>query len=170
MLPFSDALELTFPPGGGTGRLVPLLRALAGLEARGGTDVAAALERLEALGLRRGLTVVVSDFFDPRGIDAVTAALARVRHRLLLVQLTRATDRVPDLAGEARLVDCESAAVTDVAITPAVLERYTQAYDRFQTELSDFARRRGIGLLQLDVDAPVVPQLSRVFAGGRLLV
>ena len=116
---------------------------------------------------RRGLAVIVSDFFDPRGIEAVTSALGSLRHRLLLVQLTRKADRDPDLTGDLRLVDCESGAAADVSISAATLERYRAAYDRFQDGLTRFARKRGAGLLRIDADLPVVPQLAAVFEGGR---
>ena len=41
------------------------------------------------MNLRRGLLVVISDFFDPAGLDAVRDALRGIRHRLLFVQLVR---------------------------------------------------------------------------------
>lgn len=170
VLGFSDELSIDLPPTSGADRLVSVLQALCALEPRGGTDVAAALQRLDALGLRRGLAVVVSDFFDPRGIEAVTAALTRVRHRLLLVQLVAPDDRRPRLEGELRVQDCETGETADVAIEAALLDRYEAAYERFQSGLSDFARRRGVGLVRLDVTAPVVPQLARLFEAGRLSV
>ena len=50
--------------------------------------------------LRTGLVVVISDFFDPRGLEPAIEALRGLRHRLLLVQLTRPSDRDPSMQTE----------------------------------------------------------------------
>jgi len=145
-------------------------RRLAEVEPGGRTDLATCLRRLAGMRLRQGLVVVVSDFFDPAGIDAVVEALGQVRQRLLLVQLVKAADREPQLQGDVRLVDCETGSVEDVSVTTTVLESYRAAYDRFEETLTAFARRRQAGLLRLDVDRPVVPQLASLFEGGHLAV
>ena len=78
----------------------------------------------------------------------------------------RASDREPDLAGDVRLVDCETGSAADVSITAATIDRYRAAYDRFQDGLTAFARRRGAGLVRLDVEQEVVPQLAALFETG----
>lgn len=135
-----------------------------------GTDLARALTTFDGLRLREGLVCVLSDFFDPAGIDAVIESLRRVRHRLLLVQITRASDRDPTLRGDLRLVDCETGVDADVSVTPEVLARYRAAYDRFETRLVEFARERGCGLVRVDADRDVVSQLATLFESGALTV
>jgi len=166
VFPFSEDLEVLVRPAAGKRRVLTLASQLANIEAGGETNFGASLSRFGALGLREGLVAIVSDFFDPRGIEAVTAALGRLRHRLLLVQLTRSTDRDPDITGDVRLVDCETGGAADVSIGAATLDRYRAAYDRFQDGLVSFARKRGAGLVRLDVDQEVVPQLAAVFESG----
>lgn len=170
VFPFAEDLSVLVRPAAGKRRVLSLAERLSSIEPGGATDFGKSLSRFGALGLREGMVAVVSDFFDPRGIEAVTAALGTLRHRLLLVQLTRKSDRDPDLAGDLRLVDCESGTAADVSISAATLDRYRAAYDRFQDGLIRFARRRGAGLLQLDVEAEVVPQLAAIFEGGRYVV
>jgi hypothetical protein len=117
--------------------------------------------------LRRGLVVVVSDFFDPGGAAAVIAALKQVRHKLLLVQLYRRSDAEPDFSGDIRLIDCESRQAEDVSVTPALIKRYRRIYGQFQADIAEFARKRNAGLLRIDVDEEIVPQLAGVFEAGR---
>lgn len=169
VFPFAEDLTVLARPQSGKGRVFSLAQRMAQVEPGRSTDLARTLRTLQARRLREGLVVVISDFFDPSGIDAVVEALGRVRHRLLLVQLARASDREPDLTGDLRLVDCEGGRAEDVSVTPAVLERYRASYDRFQETLTAFARRRGAGCLRLDVERPVVPQLATLFEGGRYL-
>jgi len=166
VFPFAEDLSVLVRPAAGKRRVLTLAERLAGVEPGGQTDFGTSLSRFGALGLREGLVAVVSDFFDARGIEAVTAALGSLRHRLLLVQLVRASDREPDLAGDVRLVDCETGSAADVSITAATIERYRAAYDRFQDGLTAFARRRGAGLVRLDVEQEVVPQLAALFETG----
>lgn len=167
---FSDRLDVIERPRAGKGQVMRFAERLAALEPGGATDFRASFSRFHAMNLRPGLLVVVSDFFDPAGVEAVTDALGRSRHRLLLVQLTRPGDRDPrasqELTGDLRLRDCETGATEDVSVTPEVLARYTAAYDAFQEGLTSFAKRRHAGLVRLDVTEPVVPQLATLFESG----
>ena len=168
LLPFADDLRVVQRPQAGKGTLVRFARRLAALEPGGGTDLVASLRRLDALRLRRGVVAIVSDFFDPAGIEALTTALRRVRHRLVLIQLVRKTDREPDITGDLRLRDCETGVAENVSITRDVLDSYRAAYDRFDHGLTEFARRHGAGLVRLDCDEDVVPQLAELFSAGSL--
>ncbi len=170
VFPFAETLDQLVRPQSGKNRLFHFAERLASVEAGKGTDTAAAIRRLGALNLRQGLLVIISDFFDPAGLDVVLESLGHLRHRLLLVQLIRKSDRNPDVTGDLRLVDCESGATSDVSVTAATLARYEEAYDAFTEQLSNFARRRGAGLVQLDVEEKIVPQLAGIFEGGSYVV
>ena len=170
LFPFSDDLEVALRPQSGKGRLFTFAEGMARLEPGGSTNFDASLRRFRSMRLRRGLAVVISDFFDARGAASVVQSLKLLEHRILLVQLVRASDRDPDVRGDLRLLDCESGAAEDVSATAAVLESYRHAYDRFQGTLIEFTRSRGAGLLRLDADVDIVPQLATLFESGNLLV
>lgn len=170
VFPFSNEATTLWRPQSGASKLMLLADRLASLEPGGTTDFAKSLGYLQRLNLRRGLVVVISDFFDPGGAQAVVRALKSVRHHLLLVQLVRATDRVPGLTGEVRLVDCESRAAEDVSVNSRVRRRYTESYDAFQEKLTDFARHRGAGMLRLDVDQEITGQLAGLFKTSSYVV
>lgn len=170
LFPFSDDLAIALRPQGGKGRLMRFAEAMAAQEPGGVTSLESSLRRFSALKLRSGLAVIISDFFDPDGVESVIAALKTLRHKLLLVQLVRDVDRDPKVTGDLRLLDCETGTTEDVSATAAVLNHYREAYDRFQERLSEFVRQRNAGLLRLDVDAEVVPQLATLFETGSLAV
>lgn len=169
---FAQRLTLQFKALSGRGNLVRVARALAEATPQGGTALAAALEQLAAMKLRRGLVVVVSDFFDPAGIAPVLQALRLLPHRLLLVQLTRPCDAEPtlhpQLRGEVLIEDGEGGAGTELSVTPDLLARYRQAYRDFDQALTGFAAGHGAGLARLDADADVLDQLTALFGGGEL--
>jgi uncharacterized protein (DUF58 family) len=149
--PFGGQLLDSRRPSAGKGRILSL---------------AAAIDSIRSLRMRPGLLTVVSDFFDPSGLAPVLESLRRSRHRILLIQIVRASDREPVLSGDVRVRDCETGAAEDITVTPAVLDRYRAAYGAFESELSAFAAERNAGLLRLDADRDVVAQLAHLFEGG----
>ena len=170
LFPFADQLRAALPAKSGNVRKMRIAEALAAQTPGGATDFVASLGKFAQMGLRKGLLVVVSDFFDPGGIDAVRESLGRQRHRLVLVQLVRQSDRAPELQGDLLLRDCESGQEHDVSVTPEVLAAYKRAYESHQEGLREFAVQRQAGLVQVDVDQPVLPQLSQLFETGALVV
>ena len=172
VFPFGDELETSVRPTSGRGRLSLLAAALTrmGSEARerqSGTDLPAAISRFRGLGLRQGLLVLISDFFDPRGADAILEELKKSRHRILMVGISRPEDREPEIRGDVRVRDCETGHVRDVSINDHVLEKYRDAYDEHFDKLRNFCRQRQGGFLSLDAGEDVMEQLAQLFEGGR---
>ena len=172
LFPFGDDLNFTVRPTAGRGRLNLIAEAITRVaetaqQQRTGTNLATSMAKLRGLGLREGLLVVISDFFDPHGIDAMMTELKRTRHRPLLVSVARKEDREPTLRGDVRVRDCETGDVRDVSVDSSVLEKYTAAYDRHFDQLKDFARSRQGGFLVMDHDDDVMKQMAGLFEGGR---
>ena len=171
---FSDDFATDARAAAGKAGLARLAERLAAQHEQSGTALADAAGEIGKRRLRPGLLVVVSDFFDPAGAAAVAEALTLCRHQLLLVQLTKAADAEPTrtaaLRGDVRLLDCETGEALDIAITPAVLARYREAYQGFTEQLTTLATERGAGLLRVDADGDVLEQLAPLFSGGALAV
>jgi uncharacterized protein (DUF58 family) len=166
---FSDDLQVIFKPKAGHAQVMTFARQLARLAEQGNrvqTGLVSTLRRFSHLNLRRGLLVIVSDFFDPKGIEAIREAIRPIRHRMLFVQLVRRSDAEPVLQGDVRLTDCESGETADVTITPKLLARYRAAYAEFNEGLAEIARRRHAPLLKIDVEGDLIDQVSRLFEDG----
>ena len=169
LYPFGTDLVQPAVSLSGKRRLRHALEFLDGLLPAGSTDLVKSIRRFATLRLRSGLAVVVSDFFDSQGIEAVVAALASLRHRLLVVQLVRDSDARPPVNGELRLIDCESGVEVDVTVMDRELDCYAQAYRAFNERLAGFLLRRRAAHLRLNAERPVLDQLSDLFAGGVLV-
>jgi len=167
--PFSDDMEIAYRGVSGKSSLARVAHSLAAHTAKAKTGLAAGLHHLGRLGLRQGLVVVVSDFFDDLGIDAVIKGLEGLPHRLLLVQIVKPYDADPalhpDLRGDVLMEDGEHAAIS-ITITPQLIAAYKTEYVAFNAALTHFARGRGAGLVRLDADAPITEQLSMLFGDG----
>ncbi len=169
---FSGNLEMKLRNSSGHSRLMRMAGRLAELHEQDGTELAQAINGLGSLGLRRGLLVVISDFFDPAGLDAVLDSLRQSRHRLLLVQLIGNHDLDPagrrEMRGDVRLRDCESGDAVDVSLNPAILASYRAIVSDFNERLTRFAAERGAGFLRLNTDEEVLPQLASAFEAGSI--
>lgn len=150
--------------------LARMLDELTGLRAKGTIELARSISQFARQQPSRGLTAVVSDFFEPQGLQPLLEVMAGLRQRLVLVQLARAIDRDPGLNGDIELIDCETGTGVRTSITPEELRCYREAYEAFDTALRAFAGRRGAPFLRIDCDQPILPQLSRLFVGGVLRV
>jgi uncharacterized protein (DUF58 family) len=169
LFPFgSDFLPPLRTLSGRTG-LTRTLDYLENLKPAGPTHIARALGRFAAWNLRRGLVVLISDFFDPRGIEPVVDTLKTLRHRLVVVQTIRPADAEPDMTGQLRLIDCEGGRDIDVAVTGRTLARYRQAYEAFMDGVLKFVAQRRAGYVALDVDQPLLDQLGEIFVDGALV-
>ena len=172
LMPFGDDVEVITRGTSGKAGIMRFARHLAGLQPRAKTDLATSLGKLGSLNLRPGLLVIISDFFDPAGLRGLAKALGRLRHKLLLIQITLASDADPELLGELRgeirVRDCETDETADLAVTPTVLKRYRKAYQDFCTELAALAKKRRAGLLRLDAEDDVVLRLATLFESGGL--
>ncbi|MEM1067847.1 MAG: DUF58 domain-containing protein [Planctomycetota bacterium] len=172
LFPFGEDLDTTVRPTSGRGRLSLIAQALTRIaesaaDSPRGTDLANSMAKLSGLGLREGLLVIVSDFFDPHGIDTMVTELKRTRHRPLLIAVAREEDREPQLRGDIRVRDCETGDSRDVTVDAAVLQKYREAYDQHFDRLREFSRSRRGGFLSIDHDQDVMQQLANLFEGGR---
>lgn len=170
LFPFSDAMTVQLKSVSGKANVVRVARALADYDAMGRTDLALAVEHLIGMKLRRGLVVVVSDFFDDAGMDAVVRSLTLSPHQLLMVQVAKAHDADPslhpDLHGDVLIENGETAGGAELTITPQLIERYKAAYRAFEDRLTAFAKSRGAGLVRIDADEPVLDQLTTLFGAN----
>jgi len=168
----SDDMGTAMRNVSGKGGIARVAQTLAAQLAVGRSALAGAIAKLAAMRLRRGLVILVSDFFDDDGLDGVLTALEMLPHRLLLVQMTRASDAdpmlLPDLDGDVVIEDGEHEGA-GLTVTPELIARYRAAYRDFADGLDGFARRRGATLVRLDADRDVLDQLMPILTAGSIL-
>ena len=153
-----------------TGRrgLVRVLAELAAEREPGNAGLAASMEALLPMLAAKGpgVLVVVSDFFEPAGVDALTAVLSRTPQRLVLIKVTQPYDAEPELSGDYELADCESDARLTVTADAAALARYHEAYRTYFAAFDAFAAARGVRQATVDASTETLGQLERLFPAG----
>ena len=168
LFPFSGEALRPMPGLAGRNAFHRLLGYLASLPASGGTGLVDAVGGFAHRRLRRGLCVVASDFFDPRGPGQVLAALGRVPHRMLLLRPVHPGEDRPALAGELEVVDCETGESLALSADDRLLARYQEAYRAYEADLAGLSRTRHSRFLALRTDRPVVEQIATLFPQGVL--
>jgi len=154
----SDLIEVV-PPA--AGRRDAVLAALGRLRPAAGADLATALERLGAALTRRGIVVVVSDFYLEPGDAARALGGLRARgHEVLAFHLLDPRERDLDLGGAQVLEDLETGARMPV-VPERVRERYRELVSGHVAALSDACLARDIEFTSLGTDQPLDHALFR---------
>ncbi len=155
ILAFTDGVVDDFPLTRGKARILQLMKFLEGLEPGGNeTDVAAAIQGLLHRQSRRGLAVLVSDLFDPKGFQR---GLDQLRHRRFdghVLQLYREEEANPGLLGDVELVDVENESVRKVTVTERSLRTYRELFTSHQTSVREYCRNYGLGCTQAEAGVP----------------
>ncbi len=151
-------------PVRGRAGLPALLRALEGVEARGGTNLARAVDTVVQKSARPGLLFVVSDFLDPGPVTAALGRAARAGHDVVLAQVVAPDEIEPSFEGDWALEDAETGAVVEVTLDAAAIAAYLARFAGLCEELRAFARRHGAVYVRVRTDEPLESAARRLVA------
>jgi len=142
------------PPRGGRLQVQAILRAIAtapSAEGRGHAALGAGVDRVGALGRRRGFVAVVSDF---RG-DSWHDPLARLglRHDLLAVVVTDPREHQLPPVGMVTMTDPATGRNRDVRVTARVRDRFAELATERSERRDRALQRAGADVVALSTDA-----------------
>jgi uncharacterized protein (DUF58 family) len=139
-----------------TGRLHvrAVLAALSRLQPAGQWPAERTLRRANALLRRRGVLVVISDFYDDEAaVRRALAEAARRGHDVRQWQVVAPEERALPAGGTLELEDLETGA-RQLVETGRVAARYAEAHAAFLARWRTGAQRDGIAYAQVHTDAP----------------
>lgn len=169
VVPFGNDVVTDARPLHGRGHFVDVLRRLDAIEAKGSTDLGYAMRHFAQRYTRRGLVVLMSDFFDP---DGYGQALKMLHHNHFLVtslQVNEIEELEPTLRGDFELVDCESGAIENARMTPGAIEAYKKALVDHYNELGRLSSAFGYQKANARTDVPFSDFLIDLFRRGILV-
>jgi len=139
----------------GSGRVFRLLSELSAIGmADGPTDLLAAARHAAAQLTGRGVILLLSDLLDPAA-DRVIRELAATRSELIVLHVLSPQELDPDLEGDLRLVDAETAEGVDVTADLATVDAYKERLAAWKQGFADLAGRRGATYVDLASDVPL---------------
>jgi uncharacterized protein (DUF58 family) len=148
------------PPRSGRHHLHLLLAALARLEANGTLPVTLSLRRAGGVLRRRGLIVVVSDFYEDDATLAEIRRLSRMGHDVITIHVIARDELSLPRRGATEFVDLESGA-TLVASPDAIADEYARAVREFLERTERAMAREGLDYVRLVTGDPLEPALRR---------
>ena len=165
----SDEVMDRMPPTRGKARIFKVFRFLRELEPSGSTDLEAALKAFVAENKRRGLAVLISDLYDPKGFERGINVLRYNKFDPFVVHVVDPAEGRPPLHGDVLLYDCETGDEREVTVTAKVLQRFQEAYEDYMAEIERFAATHQVPCIRADVTVPFDELILRVFRRGGFL-
>jgi len=163
-----EGLERLRPTRGKESRW-PLLEFLDGLEAQGGTDLAAGVKQFALRNATPGMKVVISDFLDKEGFQPALKWLLRGGDEVVILQLLSPQEVKPSIVGDLSLQDCEDGQVTEVSITGGLLKRYEANLKALVGGLRDYCRTRGLAYFFVQTSVPLEQVILTTLRRTRIL-
>jgi uncharacterized protein (DUF58 family) len=157
-------IEREHAPVRGRGARGTLLRALGGVTAAGGTDLARAVNAVVRSSARPGLLALLSDFLDPGPVTAALGRAAATGHDVVLVQVASPEEIEPTGEGDWALEDAETGAVVELTLDASAVEAYALRFAGLSEELRAWARKHGAVYVRARTDEPLVEVVRRIVA------
>jgi uncharacterized protein (DUF58 family) len=167
----AEGQAVGLPPARGKARILPILRVLDGVRPAGRTALAPAVRGFLARRRvrRRGLAILISDFYDPAGPRAAVDLLLHHRLDVVAVQVSAPDELAPSLRGDVVLRDIETGETRELTVTPALLVEYARRHEALVRGLEGFCRERGTPFFAVVSDQPFDAVVLRMFRAGGLL-
>ncbi len=143
------------PPCRGRMSMLKLFHFLEGIEGGGDAPLEHAVEQTLKYHTGRGVAVVLSDFFTfgdvKRGLNALFSAGLEV----MAVQILGPSEIDPQVTGDLRLVDCETAQTLDVSSAADLLTIYQEYRGAFEENLRTLCQQRSGRFLCVSAAEPI---------------
>ncbi|HTY92519.1 MAG TPA: DUF58 domain-containing protein [Steroidobacteraceae bacterium] len=158
---FGDTVRDFVAPASRQGHLQRVLASLVAAQPQSTTSYAAPLTHLQGFLRRRGMVVVMSDFYaPPADIIRAVEPLRIHGNEVVLFQVLDPGELRPQVDGSSMLVDLETGATLEVS-ADYVRGRYRERIEEHVSQLRREARRAGIGYQLLPTDQPLDQALAQ---------
>ena len=169
IVPFGDKLIDRLPPSRGKNRIYRVFEFLSKCEIGGKTELADCMKDFVAQNKRRGLAVVISDFYDPKGFEQGINTLRYNKFEPFILQVYDKREAEPHLHGDLALVDCETGETREVTISKGILEQYMREHEKYCQELEDFCSKRAVPFFRTHTSIPFDELVLKIFRSGGFL-
>ena len=166
---YSDGIRKEMSPQRGKNQIFRVFQFLSEVTTGGKTNGHKAFKMFCTGSRRRGLAVVISDFFDPSGFEYGLNMLRYYRHDVFVLQVAAHEDVNPRVRGQIQLVDSESQQSQELTVTPTLINAYRKEMDRFSENIRKHCLKYQLGYVRTVTDFPFDELILQVFRQGRFL-
>ena len=169
IVPFSKKLHPHLPVARGKRRIFKVFDFLREVEAGGPTNLAKVTEKFIHRYKRKGLVVVISDFYDPQGFEDGINNLRYNGFEPFVLQIYDQKEVNPNFHGDLTLVDCETGVSKEITVSKSLLEAYQREHEKYCGELSDFCSSKGIPYFRTHTKIAFDELILKIFRLGGFL-
>lgn len=153
----------------GKSRIFRLFDYLKALAPEGTTDLARSFREFITREPRRGIVVVVSDFYDHDGIQQALRFLKYRKHDVYVIHVVDSLEESPPIRGDLRLVDSEGNAWREINVTDGLLARYRAAFEALSAGVESFCVRNEMGFVRARTSVPFDQLVLTILRRGGLI-
>lgn len=150
-----DAAPAALAPCVGRANMMKLFAFLEGIEGGGDAPVEAAIETFLKYHSGRGVAVVVSDFLTFGDLRRAFNLLFSAGLEVFGIQILAPGEIDPDVTGDVRFVDAETAGTLDVSSAADLLRLYQDYRGSYERNLAALCRERGGRFVSVSSEDPV---------------
>lgn len=165
----SSRVKDRMPSTRGKQRIHRVFEFLRGVDAEGATSLEDSLKQFVAQNKRRGLAILISDLYDPKGFEQGINVLRYNKFEPFVLHVVDPADGRPDMSGDVRIYDVETGIDREVTVTKSVLDRYAQAYEQYLKDIEVFCTMKQVPYFRADVSVPFDDTILQVFRRGGFL-
>jgi uncharacterized protein (DUF58 family) len=150
----SDTIKASATALRGRTQMHRVLGFLQDLTALGRSDLGEACRRFAIQHRRKGVVIIISDFYDKNGYEEPVRYLLASGADIYVLQVLSPWELQPELAGDLKLIDVEDGDAAEVTVTSALLASYKKTLNGFCQSLHDYCTARGITYMLTGTDVP----------------
>jgi uncharacterized protein (DUF58 family) len=145
---FSDRLLQYLPPQRGNRQLAHIIKMLDNIVPGGPSEFEQAFRPYVARASSRGLAIILSDCFAPKGYQNAFHCLAYGGFEVVLIRIVSEEELSPELEDGIELRDLENKDLRGPIVSKAVLSQYKKNVKEHSEELSNFCLGVGIPMVE----------------------
>ena len=160
-----DRLPLT----SGRGQIYKIFNFLEKLKGEGMTSFEEAFKSFAGHNRRRGVVVVLSDFYNPEGYEKALNFLHYQQFETYVVHIVDTNEFNTKVNGDVSLVDSETGERLDITMTSRLLSKYKAAFDALCLKMESYCVSRNMLYFRTPVETPFDEIVLKVFRAGGFL-
>jgi uncharacterized protein (DUF58 family) len=149
-----ERLSAELPASRGKGQIFKVFDFLAGLTPEGKTDLRSSIGEFVQRIKRRGIAIVVSDFYDHSGYEEGLNLLRYHRFEPAAIQIIDPVELNPPLRGDLEIVDMETGELREVTLSQSLIEAYQREHHAYCEALAAFCKSRSISYIRAETAVP----------------
>lgn len=167
--PFHSEEKQIIPPSKGKGQIFRIFKFLNALSPGQVTSLSDASASFVKQTKRRGVAVVLSDFYAPEGYERALDNLHYKQFETYVLHLINPQELTIKHRGDIELLDTETMQSRHVVLTPALIKQYEKAHEAHQRSLQNFCAKRNMLYVPVDIEVSLDDLVVQIFRSGAFL-